>query len=186
MAGKIFAECNCCDLLCKSRIEFLIAYFKAFFPMNSWARRLCYPRSNFSVISSPHQGGHRGSLGQYFYSGCHIVSHPVRLAFALALYSGLLTRLSQPLGPADIFSAGCHPSQTVHLLLSPLLGKQRKLRRVVFHRRLAFLAIGKLPPTLHNRAHVATISYSKVSRGLHFPLEIPGLCTRRGCSEGSN
>ena len=116
-----------------------------------------YPRSNFSVISSPHQGGHRGSLGQYFYSGCHIVSHPVRLAFALALYSGLLTRLSQPLGPADIksenrslfrkspifdiFSAGCHPSQTVHLLLSPLLGKQRKSRRVVFHFCLPLLAI---------------------------------------------
>ena len=154
--------------------------------MNSRARRLCYPRSNFSVISSPHQGGHRGSLGQYFYSGCHIVSHPVRLAFALALYSGLLTRLSQPLGPADIFSAGCHPSQTVHLLLSPSLGKQRKSRRVVFHRRFASLAMAKLPPTLHNRTHVATTSYSKVSRGLHFPLEIPGLCTRRECSEGSN
>ena len=153
--------------------------------MNSRARRLCYPRSNFSVISSPHQGGHRGSLGQYFYSGCHIVSHPVRLAFALALYSGLLTRLSQPLGPADIFSAGCHPSQTVHLLLSPLLGKQRKPRRVVFHCCFASLAMAKLPPTLHNKAHVATISYSKVSRGLHFPLEVPGLCTRRECSEAS-
>ncbi len=101
--------------------------------VNSRARRLCYPRSNFSVISSPHQGGHRGSLGQYFYSGCHLISHPVRLAFALALYSGLLTRLSQPLGPADTFSAGCHPSQTVHLLLSSSLSKQRKSRRVVFH-----------------------------------------------------
>ena len=154
--------------------------------MNSRAGRLCYPRSNFSVISSPHQGGHRGSLGQYFYSGCHSISHPVRLAFALALCGGLLTHLSQPLGPADILSAGCHPSQTVHLLLSPLLGEQRKSRRVVFHRRLAFLAIGKLPPTLHNKTHAATTSYSKVSRGLRFPLEITGLCTSKECSEVSS
>ena len=49
-----------------------------------------------------------------------------------------------------------------------------------------FLRLAKLPPTLHNRTHVAATSYSKVSRGLHFPLEIPGLCTRRVRSEGSN
>lgn len=28
--------------------------------------------------------------------------------------------------------------------------------------------------------------YSKVSRGLRFPLEIPGLCTRKVCSEGTS
>ena len=56
----------------------------------------------------------------------------------------------------------------------------------MFHCRLFNLAIGKLPPTLHNKTHVATISYSKVSRGLHFPLEIPGLCTRIESSEGAN
>ena len=28
--------------------------------------------------------------------------------------------------------------------------------------------------------------YSKVSRGLCFPLEIPGLCTRKECSEDSS
>jgi hypothetical protein len=111
--------------------------------VNSRAGRLCYPRSNFSVISSPHQGGHRGSLGPYFYSGCYLIKHPVRLAFALALYSGLLTRLSQPLGPAVIISAGCHPSQTVHLMLSSSLSKQRQFRRLVFHFRFLFLAIEK-------------------------------------------
>ena len=106
--------------------------------MNSRARRLCYPRSNFSVISSPHQGGHRGSLDPTFVSGLHLVNNPVRLAFALALYTGFLTRLSQPLGPADIVSAGCHPSQTVHLPLSSFLSKQRKTQRVVFHFRLSY------------------------------------------------
>jgi len=36
----------------------------------------------------------------------------------------------------------------------------------------------QLPPSLHSRTHIATTSYSKVLRGLRFPLEISGLCTR--------
>ena len=86
--------------------------------MSSQARPLCYPRSNFLVISSPHQGGHRGSLGQYFYFGFHFVKNPIRLAFTLAFYTRFLTELSQPLGTVDIFSTVCHPSQTVQLPMS--------------------------------------------------------------------
>ena len=56
----------------------------------------------------------------------------------------------------------------------------------MFHCRSSFLAIGELPPTLHNRLDAAALSYSKVSRGLHFPLEISGLCTGRECSVESN
>ena len=70
--------------------------------MSSQARQLCYPRSNFSVISSPHQGGHRGSLGLHFCSELRLINNPVRLTFAFALYNGFLTHLSQPLGPVDI------------------------------------------------------------------------------------
>ena len=102
--------------------------------LNSRARRLCYPRSNFSVIPGPHQGGHRSSLGPAFASGLHLVSKPVRLAFALALYWGFLTPLSQPLGAVDIFSTACHPSQTVHKLLSLFRGEQCRSRKMVFHR----------------------------------------------------
>ncbi len=121
--------------------------------MSSQARQLCYPRSNFLVISSPHQGGHRGSLSQYFYPGFNLSINPVRLTFAFALYSGcsalrpahlcyrkmFLTQMSQPLGPVDIkldirkivlifdiFSTGCHPSQTVHLSMSLFRDKQCK------------------------------------------------------------
>ena len=101
--------------------------------MNSRARQLCYPRSNFSIISSPHQGGHRGSLDHIFMSASNFVKDTVRLAFALALCSGFLTRLSQPQGPVDIVSTGCHPSQTVHLSMSFLRSKQRRSQRVVFH-----------------------------------------------------
>ena len=36
----------------------------------------------------------------------------------------------------------------------------------------------QLPLTLYSRNHTTTTGYSKVSRGLRFPLEVPGLNTR--------
>ena len=36
----------------------------------------------------------------------------------------------------------------------------------------------QLPLTLYNTDHTTATSCSKVSRGLRFPLEVPGLCTR--------
>ena len=103
----------------KPRRRFVLRVAKdSLFSMNSRARQLCYPRSNFLVISSPHQGGHRGSLSLTFVSEFHLSKNPVRLTFAFALYIRFLTGLSQPLGPADTISAGCHPSQTVHLPMS--------------------------------------------------------------------
>ena len=38
----------------------------------------------------------------------------------------------------------------------------------------------RLPRTLYNKFRIATTDYSKVSRGLHFPLGNSGLCTRQG------
>ena len=40
--------------------------------------------------------------------------------------------------------------------------------------------------TLYNGLGVTTTGYSKVSRGLRFPLEITGLCTSKEYSEASN
>ena len=37
----------------------------------------------------------------------------------------------------------------------------------------------RLPLTLYNQHRTTATGYSKVSRGLRFPLEIPGLCTRK-------
>ena len=62
----------------------------------------------------------RGSLDQTFVAEFLIIRNTVRLTFALALYIGFLTRLSQPLGPADIFSAGCRPSETTRLTMSSI------------------------------------------------------------------
>ena len=47
-------------------------------------------------------------------------------------------------------------------------------------------SLKQLPLTLYNKTHVAVTGYSKVSRGLRFPLEIPGFCTRKGSSEDSD
>jgi hypothetical protein len=82
--------------------------------MSSRARQLCYPRSNFLVNTSPQSRRTNGSLDLTFVTEIHLVRIPVRQAFALALYTGFLTRLSLPLGAIDIFSTACHPSQTVH------------------------------------------------------------------------
>jgi hypothetical protein len=71
--------------------------------MSSRARQLCYPRSNFSVMPRPPSRRYRSSLDQDFrLLDFHLCKNPVRLAFALALYDGFLTRLSQPLGTVDI------------------------------------------------------------------------------------
>ena len=44
----------------------------------------------------------------------------------------------------------------------------------------------QLPLTLYNKNRITATGYSKVSRGLRFPLEIPGLCTRIECSGDSS
>src|SRR3989344_9467700 len=61
-----------------------------------------------------------GSLSPTFISAFFAVRNTVRQAFASALNSRFPTWLSLSLGPADIFSAGCRPSQTARLLVSPL------------------------------------------------------------------
>jgi hypothetical protein len=38
---------------------------------------------------------------------------------------------------------------------------------------------------LYSKSPTAATGYSKVSRGLHFPLDLPGFCTRKEFSEGS-
>jgi hypothetical protein len=44
----------------------------------------------------------------------------------------------------------------------------------------------QLPLTLYTKNRITATGYSKVSRGLRFPLEIPGLCTRMECSGDSS
>ena len=60
-----------------------------------------------------------GSLSPTFIPAFLAVRNTVRQAFAFTLYSRFPTWMSLSLGPADILSAGCRPSQTARQLLSP-------------------------------------------------------------------
>ena len=46
-------------------------------------------------------------------------------------------------------------------------------------------SLKQLPLTLYDKNRTAATGYSKVSRGLRFPLEFPGLCTRKEFSGDS-
>ena len=47
-------------------------------------------------------------------------------------------------------------------------------------------SLKQLPLTLYTKNRTTTTGYSKVSRGLRFPLGIPGLCTRKESSGESS
>jgi hypothetical protein len=48
------------------------------------------------------------------------------------------------------------------------------------------LLLKRLPHTLYDTTRITATSYSKVLRGLRFPLKISGLRTRKKCSEDSS
>ncbi len=151
---------------------------------SSRPRRACYPWGTFSVASSPHQWGHERSLDPAFASGSLTVEDPVRPAFGLAFYDGFLSRLSRPLGPLDIFSRGCRPSQTAHQSLS-----QRQTAPVRDSTVRGRCSIGayssprrdwdqRLPPTLCTYSQIPATGCSKGPQGLLIPLGVLGLFTK--------
>ena len=160
--------------------------------MGSCLRPPSYPRGSFSVISSPHRRGHWGSLGPAFASEFLTIRNTVRLAYALTLYSGSLSPLTQPLGALDIFSSADRPSRTAHLPMSTtqkiaMLETQSQESSVswttqphltTWHRSLLL--------TLHTCNQASIADCSKTLRGLRFPIEVSGLCTRIAGSLGSS
>jgi hypothetical protein len=148
---------------------------------SSRPRQACYPRGNFSVTFSPQRWGHKGSLGRAFASEFSAFKNPVRPAFGLALYDGVLTHLSRPLGPLDIFSRGCRPSRTAHLPLSQ--HPKASVRDMVTKGRCSIVASPSprrdrdrwLPTTLCKRSHTPATGCSKTPRGLLVPLGVRGL-----------
>ena len=61
-----------------------------------------------------------GSLSPTFIPAFLAFRKTVRQTFTFALYSRFPTWMSLSLGPNDIFSSGCRPSQTAHLLMSSI------------------------------------------------------------------
>ena len=136
-----------------------------------------YPQGTFSVIPSPHQEGHRGSLGPSFLSASLGIELTVRSAFGLALDGGFLTRLSRPLGALDIFLRACRPSETAHLSRSPCrLETQSQEGGVTLSPPPDPEAwLRRLPPTLCTRNRAPTTGCSKGPWGLRFPSGVPGM-----------
>ncbi len=151
-------------------------------------RRPCYPRGNFSVMPGPHRGGHERSLGHGFPAGPLTFKGPVRPAFALALYGGVLTRLSRPLGSPDTFSGEWRPTQTAHLPMS----RQSRLAPQLEVGGVSSTAprpperpLRSLPPTLRTPSCRATAGCSKAPQGLRFPTGVPRLFTGMSGSPAS-
>ena len=67
---------------------------------------------------------HVGSLSPTFVLSFFVGQNDISPAFGFALNGGVLTHLSRTLGPDDIFSSGCRPSQTAHQALSSNLAAQ--------------------------------------------------------------
>ena len=114
---------------------------------------------------------------------------PVRPAFALALYGGVLTRLSRPLGARVTLLRACRPSQTAHQTLSPGDTPGLGVRAPVGGVSLAAppppeRQLHSLPPTLRTGARTPTPGCSKAPRGLLSLRRVAGLCTRSGGSRG--
>ena len=106
----------------------------------------------------------------------------VRPAFALALYGGVLTRLSRPLGARVTFSRACRPSRTAHLTLSP--GPTPGLDSQIAVGGVSLTAhplpeerVHRLPPTLRTATRKPTPGCGKAPRGLLSLRGDAGLCT---------
>lgn len=135
-------------------------------------------------MPGPHRKGHERSLGRGFPARPLAFKGLVRPAFGLALYGGVLTRLSRPLGALDILSRACRPSRTAHLPLSRGSTPRLEARSPVAGVSLApprppEKAPHWLPATLRTSNRASAAGCSKAPRGLLAPPGVPGLCTRR-------
>ena len=119
-----------------------------------------------------------GSLSQPFSSAFFAFQNTIRQAFASALYSRFPSWMSLSLGPTDIFSAGCRPSQTARQLLSSYkLAASQKIGSITLSLSFCRNSASTLLPILGILHKVATTSCSKGPQGLHFPLGISGIFT---------
>lgn len=133
-----------------------------------------YPRGNFSVMTTSHQGRNGRSLDPTFVSASLAFQDTVRRAYALKLYGGVLSRLSSPLVRLDIFSSLCRPSQTAHLEMSTPCS--RRVSRTRLKGKYFTVAstspaskVSSLLSMLRIQSNTATTSCCKTPRGLLFP-----------------
>jgi len=118
------------------------------------------------------------SLSQPFSPAFLAFQKTVRQTFAFALYSGFPSQMSLSLGPTDIFSAGCRPSQTARLLLSFFkLATSQTIGSITLLLCFGQSLTSTLLPILCTTRKVTTTSCSKGLQGLRFPLGDSGIFT---------
>lgn len=153
--------------------------------MGSCLRPPSYPRGSFSVISGPHQGGLWGSLGPAFASEfladrntvrpticpytLRWISVPPELTFGRAWYH------FKPVPPQPNCPSTDVPQTTKFKVRNTVirkwcLKKANHINLATYNR--------ILPLTLHTYNQASTTDCSKTLRGLRFPMEDSGLCTR--------
>lgn len=147
--------------------------------MSSWGRSACYPRSTFYPLSDgPSMQNHRITIPM-FPSRSTCRSH-CQAPFCYCTQRTVTKRAEGTFGSLRYSFGGDHPSQTTHQAMSPY---QRLGTRYIkggistlTKRRLA-TPHHSLPPILHIRYPVPTLSYSKGSRGLSVPWRVDGIFT---------
>ena len=120
------------------------------------------------------------SLNPSFNSAFLALQNTVRQTFTFAFYSRFPTWMSLSLGPLDIFSRGCRPSQTARLLLSSCeLATLQKIGSITLLLCFGRSLTSTLLPILCISYKITTTSCSKGPQGLSFPLGISGTFTRK-------
>ena len=132
----------------------------------------CHPHDPLNVIV--------GSLSQSFNPAFLAVRKTVRQAFASALCSRFPSWMSLSLGPIDIFSTGCRPSQTARLLLSSCeLATLQKMSSITLSLCFDQSLTSTLLLMLCTFRKATTTSCSKGLQGLRFPLGNSGIFTEK-------
>ena len=155
--------------------------------MSSWEGSACYPRSTFYPLSDgPSMRNHRITM-LYFrtWSTCMSLSQARLCHYTLRPVTNRPERTFRSLRYAF---GGDHPSQTARQTRSAhrALGtKQRKGRISTAAPRILAYPLLSLRPILHIRCPVATLSYSKGSRGLFVPSRVIGIFTDTTISPSS-
>ena len=147
--------------------------------MSSWESSACYPRSTFYPLSDgPSMRNHR--ITMLWFPTCSACLPPSQAPFCHCTLPPVTNRREGTFRSLRYSFGGDHPSQTARQTRSAhrALGtKQRKGRISTAAPRILAYPLLSLRPILHIRCPVATLSYSKGSRGLFVPSRVIGIFT---------
>ncbi len=147
--------------------------------MSSWGRSACHPRSTFYPLSDgPSMQNHRITIS--YFRTCSTCLSRSQAPFCYCTHRTVTKRAEGTFESLRYSFGGDHPSQTTHQAVSPIPGLETKYPKggisTLTKRRLATPHLS-LPPILHIRYPVTTLSYSKGSRGLSVPWRVDGIFT---------